>query len=258
MGENNKMTKGNQSLGKALSIVEVMADQSGDMRLQDIAKKAGINTSTALRFLNTLIDTGYAKQDEDTLKYQLTMKFCKIGYQINKQNKLREIVRPHLVELSRACKESSSFVIEQGNEVIYADVIDGADNILRATQRIGKIAPLYCTGVGKLFLLEREPKDLAHYIDITEFYAYTDHTFVTPESFHTELDTIRSQGYALDNEECELGVMCVAAPIYDYTHKTIACISVSGPSDRITRKITAIVSIVTKTAATISKQLGYE
>mgnify|MGYP000855191965 CR=1 FL=1 len=253
-----KTAKKNQSLEKALQIIETMAKEKAPMRLLDISEKLSLPASTILRFLNTLMAYNYVNQDPETLQYSLSVKFCQIGHLIYSQFSIREVARPYLLELAHKCQESTCLAIEDDMSVVYIDVVEGPDSILRTTQRIGKVAPLHCTGVGKLLLLNYSLEKLDKLITDKGLPAFTDKTITTKEALLSELEKIRLQDYALDNEECEIGARCIAAPIKDYTEKTIACISVSGPVSRLTQeKMEESKVIIKQIAKRLSQKLGY-
>jgi DNA-binding IclR family transcriptional regulator len=254
-----KLAKKNQSVEKVLQIIEVMAKNRGAMRLQDIAEELNQPTSTVLRFLNTLMAYNYVDQNPETLKYSLSLKFCQIGELVRSQISIRDIVKPYLFELSEICQESACLAIEQDMEVVYIDFVDGPDNMLKAMQRIGHRAPLHCTGVGKLLLMNYDEKKLKELISVKGLVKFTEHTITTEEQLLKELQKVKLQGYAFDNEECEIGAKCVAAPLRDYTGIVTASISVSGPVSRLTGdKLELIKDTVKKTAKVISLKLGWE
>ena len=228
-----KLSKVNQSVEKVLQIIEVMAHAPGEMRLQDIAAKCGMPASTVLRMLNTLLVYGYVNQDPHTQRYILSLKFAQIGSRICEQVSLRDMARPLLLELSQRCQEATCLAIEEDMEVVYVDVVDGPDSILKIMQRIGKRAPMLSTGVGKLLLLTYSGQQLDQFIAAKGLPVLTPNTLTTREALTAKLEEIRAQGYAMDDEECELGARCVAAPIRDYTGRIIAGISVSGPVSRL-------------------------
>lgn len=252
-----KLARPNQSVEKTLTIIEVMAEHKENMRLQDIAAKAGLPTSTALRLINTLLRRGYVIQDSTTLRYGLSLKLARLGTMVSSHLDLRELSHPILQRLSKQCGESCSAAIREGHQVVYIDVVDGPDSILRITQRIGKSAPLYCTGIGKLFLSE-DPALFREVLDTRPLTAFTPNTPVTEEALESQV-AFAAGGLAYDNEECELGVRCVAAPVRDYTGRLAAGISISGPVHRLTDDYVArIVSEPLQAAAeTLSRQLGY-
>lgn len=254
-----KATKTNQSLEKALQIIEVMANSKIPMRLSDISESLSLPASTVLRFLNTLAAFDYVYQDPETLKYRLSLKFCRIGNLVSSQYSIREVVNPYLIKLSEECGESACLAIEDDMSVVYIDSVDGPDSLLRTMQRIGKVAPLHSTGVGKLLLLNYSEERLDEMIERKGLPVLTTNTISTKEELIEELEKIKIQKYALDDEECEIGVKCIAYPLRDYTGKIVASISVSGPTSRMNSvKMHQISKLLEDTSSKISKELGYE
>ena len=231
-----KSLKLNQSVEKALQIIEVLSSGAGPMRLVDIAAAVKMPQSTALRLLQTLVTYGYANQDADTLKYTLSLKFVQIGNQIRAQNDLIRIVRPYLRRIADLTRESVCLSIEEAGEVVYMDVIDGPDGMLQIRQRLGKRAPLYCTGSGKIFLTNRSEQAVLNYYNAVENVKFTPMTVSSARELWLAVRDATEHGFALDNEECELGARCVAVGIRDYNGRYIAAISVSGPVSRLTHE----------------------
>lgn len=255
---NEKLVKNNQSVEKVLQIIETMALHREPIRLQDIALKVDMPASTTLRFLNTLMKSGYAYQDPVTLRYSLTLKFMYIGSLVSSQISIRDIAHPYLAELSKKCNESVCLAIEQDMEIVYIDVIDGPDGMLKITQRIGKLAPIHSTGIGKIMLLNYDTKQLDQTIAIKGLKALTPNTITSKNELLKELENIKAQGFALDDEECELGARCLSVGIKDYTGKYVAGISVSGPTTRMTMEYIEIIKdIVIDTAKKISAHLAH-
>lgn len=253
-----KSSKNNQSLEKAMQIIEVMAAARGSMRLQDIAAEASLPGSTALRMINTLVRCGYAYQDQATLRYGLTLQMTRIGSLVSAQLSLREFAHPIMEEVSAKCEESCCLAIEQDSEVVYIDLVEGPDSMLRIMQRIGKRAPMHCTGIGKLLLLNYSTEELHDFISRIGLESFTANTITTETGLLKELTQIRSQGFAMDDEECEVGARCIAAGIYDYTGKIIGGISVSGPTTRVNlKKLQYIANVVMDAAKQISQLMGY-
>lgn len=254
-----KSAKLNQSVEKVLQIIETMAQSREPLRLQDISMKVKMPSSTTLRLINTLMNCGYANQDPNTLRYTLSLKFMEIGSLVSLQLSIRDIAHPYLVELSKKCKESVCLAIEQNMEVVYIDVIDGPDGMLKITQRIGKIAPIHSTGVGKLMLLNYDSSQIDQMIKTKGMAALTPNTITTKQGLLIELEKIKNQGYALDNEECELGARCLSVGIKDYTGKIVAGISVSGPITRMSMNyIEEIKDTVMDTSRKVSELLAYK
>lgn len=231
---NEKNTILNQSLEKSINIIEAMAAENGSIRLKDLAEKVDIPACTALRIVNTLAKYGYVYQDEATARYGLTLKFAEIGEAVASTLDLRTLIHPYLVRLSGQVHEAACLAVEDNMEVMYIDVVDGPDSILQVAQRIGKRAPMHSTGVGKLMLLEYSPEKLEQLAAKKGLNALTKHTITAKQELIRELQDVRAKGYAMDNEECEIGVRCVAAPIKRFGGKTVAAISISGPIFRMT------------------------
>ena len=224
----------NQSTDKALALVEYLASQSEPVRLQDISKAMDMNISTTLRFINTLVKNGYVIQDKNTQKYGLTMKICTIAHNVVRNNGIVTIASPYLRKLADMLGECVCLSIEQAQSVIYVDTYESRDQMLKSLAFIGKIAPMHCTGTGKLFLSDYSEERLKAYVDTKGLKLNTIHTITVYEQFKDELERIRTRGYSIDNEECELGARCIAVPIRNYTGQIIAGISVTGPATRMT------------------------
>ena len=257
MNKPAKAVKLNQSVERVLRILEVMAEGGGAARLQDIAGAVGLPASTALRFISTLMVEGYAEQDPETLRYSLTFRLCRIAEQIRRGHQLRDIVHPELERLARACGESACLAVEEAGEVVYVDVAEGPESILKTLQRIGKKAPLHSTGVGKTLLLDRTDEELKALGGSAGLVPLTPHTIVSRDRLLEELRQVRREGFAIDDEECELGVRCVAAPVRDHTGRVVCSISVSGPVNRMTDSaLKAAGKAVRASAQTLSRRLG--
>ena len=252
------MTKNNQSVAKALQIIEIMAQANGPMRLQDISTRLELPASTVIRFLGTLTEFHYVTQSPETLQYSLTMKFCRLGHMVSSQVRIRDVVRPHLVRLTEKYGESASLAVEEERNVLYIDCVDSPDHMLQTLQRIGRVAPMNSTGVGKLLLLNYPGDALDTFISERGLERSTKNSITSRQALVRELKKIAKADSAFDNEEYEIGVRCVAAPLRDYTNQIVAAMSVSGPASRMTeRKMERIRKALTAAAKEISSSLGY-
>lgn len=249
--------KKNQSVNRVIDIIEAMAKNREPIKLNELAKKLGMAASTVYRFLLTLMESGFVKQEEETSKYYLTMKICELANMVHESINIRDIALPVMKKLTMQCQESSCLVIEEDLMAVYIETVDGNDKMIRGFQRIGRRAPLYCTGVGKLFLTQMDEHSLRLVME-KGLKPYTPNTIISEEVLLEELEKIKNEGYAVDNEECELGARCIAAPIKDYSGKIVAAISISGPSFRMTdASILEKKKHVLTAADNISEILGY-
>jgi IclR family acetate operon transcriptional repressor len=237
--------------------METMAGADGAMKLKEIGRVVGVPPSTVLRFLGSMIDHGYVCQDEKTLGYSLTMKICEIGSLVSRHLRLQDVARPFLRALSEHCGESSCLAVEHDLRAVYVDVVDGPDHTLRALQRIGKSAPLHSTGVGKCLLLGFDQKKIDAMVRHRGLDALTTATITSRAALQKELRKIQRDGFAVDHEECESGVRCVAAPLRGIDGTIVAAISVTGPKDRLSAgRIAEIATRVVEAARSISARLG--
>ena len=249
----------NQSSDKVLKILELISYSDEPLRLVDIANRLGFNTSTALRFLNSLEQNGYIYKDKETLKYRMTFKICDLASHVSKNNDLVVIASQPIKELSSKLGECVCLAVEQNNSIVYIYVSDGPGQILRTTQRIGKEAPLHCTGVGKMILADFPLEKVDLIIQEKGLTPFTEYTLNTREKLLRELEMIKAQDCAYDNQECELGARCFALPIRDYSGHVIAGISVTGPIARMTDQfIHDSYPLIRKTADEISYQFGFQ
>ena len=257
--EKTSATQTNQSSDKLLALIELLAQLPEPARLQDIARISGMNASTVLRFLSALQHRDYVAQDIDTGRYYLTFKLCGLAQTLTSHFSIREIAKPFIHNVSNTFSESCNLAIESDMLVLYVDVANCSSRTLMITQRIGNLAPLHCTGVGKLFLSQYTADEVEAIINTKPMQRFTENTITDIPTLLKELDQARILGYAFDNEECEVGARCIAAPIRNYTGKIVAGISVSGPAVRMTDKhIFSHLPYLQETAQQISVRLGWQ
>ncbi len=253
----NQYTSSNHSTEVALSIMELLADSREPLRLKDISESLGANTSTVLRFLNTFINSGYVAQDPVSQRYSLTYKICRLAWQVQENSELQAITHPYLMELSSRFGEAACVSVKSDMCMVYIDTASGTGKSLMSRQQIGGNAPMHCTGNGKLCMLEFSETQIDEYIERKGLTKLTESTIVSRGKLLEELDKIRRQGFAEDREECEIGVRCIAYPIFDFTGKIVAGISITGPVSRMkSPALDKMKSALSEAAAAISARLG--
>lgn len=260
MNDKNKLepTRANYSSGKMLALIELMSVQEQPLRLQELAQRSGLPPSTVHRFLSTLQSTGYAAQNEDDGRYFLTFKLCALAENIQRSQSMAHIALPYLRQLTEKFGESANLCVESNLTVMYSEVVPGPQKTLISQHYIGHVAPMHCTGAGKLLLTNLSAQQLDRFIERKGLPRLTARTLTSKTGLQKELDEIRENGYALDNEECEIGVRCVAAPVYDYRGQVVAGLSVSGPSLRMTdAHIRRHLPFLLEKARLLSERLGY-
>lgn len=257
--EKKSTPNSNQSTEKAMALLELLAQSRTPMRLRDISDALGLNPSTALRFLTALQQCGYVSQEETSQRYQLTYKLCYLANQLTSHVELPTVTHPYLVSLAEQLHEAVCISVEREMTMVYIDVAAGPNQTLMSLQRIGNTSPMHCTGNGKLRLLTYSEEDLDRLIRVKGLFRMTPNTITTKERLLRELEQIRREDVAYDNEECEQGVRCMACPIRDYTGTIVAGISVTGPASRMTDEaVHRFLGRLRQTAAAISATLGYQ
>lgn len=242
-------------LTKVLSIFELLDRSPYGLQLRYISEQTKLNKSTAYRFLAHLERVGYLVRDS-TGAYLLGPRLAHLGSGSTYQSTIRKISRPVLEELWRESGETVNLGVLVGREILYLDVIVSPHNF-RLVSQIGMRRQLHCTGLGKA-VLAWQPADFRDELLGAKLEKLTSHTITRPSELVAELGRIQRLGYAVDNEEVELGARCVAAPVLDSSGYVAAGISVSGPTIRMSRARTAeIAGAVKRAALKISRCLGY-
>lgn len=243
-------------LTKVLSIFDLLDRSRDGLQLRAIAEQTKLNKSTAYRFLAHLERAGYLVRD-NTGAYLLGPRLVHLGSGSTYQSTIRKISRPILEVLWRETGETVNLAVLDGREILYLDVIESPHNF-RLVSQVGMRRPLHCTALGKAILAWQDTSFRDELLSTTKFEKLTPHSIARSSELIAELGRIQRRGYALDDEEVELGARCVAAPVLDSAHQVAAGVSVSGPTIRMVRTRTAhIADAVRKAAHEISLQLGY-
>lgn len=239
--------------------MEYLAAKRIPVRLQDAAEDLKIPEPTLLRYFTALIKHNYMYQDEDNLRYSLTWKICSLGQQINNYLSIRSICGPYLNEMAYEFNSGVCLAVMKDYESIYLDLVDNTNAFMRSLQRIGKRAPLNTTASGKILLTQLSDREIEGFIQVMGLTKVTEKTITEKERFLKELETIRNQGYAIDDEECELGIRCVSAPLRDYKNDIVAAISSFDDSELMTesRIHNEILPKLLEMTCKISMRFGY-
>lgn len=245
-----------QSVDHALAVLEAFEAATPELGVTALSGRLKLAKSTVYRLLSTLAARGYVYQNPATGKYRLGLKAFEVGSLAVSQLTVREAALPFLERLRDATKETVHLGVREGDAVIYIDKIETPLSI-RMYSRIGRRAPLHCTALGKALLAFAPPADVAR-LARRGLRRYTANTVTDPEALGKELGRVREQGYALDNEEFEEGLRCVAAPLWDYTGTVVASAGIAGPHIRVTpERLPELIAVVRATAGEISARLGH-
>lgn len=242
-----------QTVQRAIVIIETLAEDP--RTLSEMAEVLGVHRSTALRLLQTLEGSGFARKRGDG-RYTVGTRLISIAQQTLDGLDLRGLAHPHLRRLQATCGHTVHLAQLIGDEVIYVDKIDSSDGV-RMYSRIGRPAPLHASGVGKTILAQLPPERTGQLLDGTELTAHTGATFTTRAALEDELAAIRKRGWAVDDGEFEDFTNCVSAPISDSTGQITAAVSVT--SLRVIAPLATLRTLVPDLLATadaVSAELG--
>lgn len=246
-----------QSVDRAVQIVDFFTGPQAELGITEIAERIGLGKSTVYGLVNTLLKAGYLEQNEENKKYRLGLKLFELGTIVQNRMDVREIARPYLETLSKIFNMTVHMGIYRDWEMVYIDKVDGPNTRIVYSQ-VGKRAPMYCTGIGKAVLAHMSPADIQYILSRQPLETLTEHTLTDSERILEELEQIRLRGYAVDEEEVELGLRCVAVPIYDCHRKPVAAVSISSAAAYLDdEKILEAAAELKKTAKEISRKMGY-
>jgi len=243
-------------VGKVLRILEALDAAPTGLQLREISQRTSLNKSTAYRFVAHLESEGYLFRD-DAGAYIAGPKLARLGAGITYHATLRKISRPVLMLLSKETTETVNLAVLDGHDVLYLEVLESAHSFRMASQP-GMHRPPNCTALGKVLLAFLPSEQREEILPMLTFERATPRTIPNLARFRKELVRVVQQGYAMDDQETDLGARCVAAPVFDESGKVAAAISVSGPTTRMSRDRIQEFALATKKAArAISARLGH-
>lgn len=245
-----------QSVDRALDVLEILASKSG-MTLSEVAFELNQSPATIYRVLSTLQARGIIETDPATQMWNIGPAAFQIGYAFMRRSSVVERSRPIMRDLMVQTGETSNLGIEKSDMVMFVSQVETHETI-RAFFPPGTQSPLHASGIGKALLAHYAQDRIARLLKNSSLERFTDKTITDPEKILEEMGTIRSQGFAFDDEEKASGMRCIAAPILNFYGEAVAGISVSGPTHRMTLgRIGTISEAVKQAAMTLSVSLGY-
>ncbi|MGD9807497.1 MAG: IclR family transcriptional regulator [Deferribacterales bacterium] len=246
-----------QAVSNAIDILELLGDKDHELSITDVVSELNLTRSNVNKLLATLELLGYVEHNRYTGNFRLGVKTFQISQAYINKLSITEISIQVLQQLKNDTNESAYISVLRDGAVVYLNVIE-TDQAVRVLPRIGNVGPAYATATGKAQLAYYDALELEKLYS-GEFRKITPNTLGNFDELKDELDEIKRIGYAVDNEEYELGVRCVGAPIKDFMGNVIAGISVSAPSERMdmdyVREVVA--PTVVEAAKVLSKKFGF-
>ena len=242
-------------LERAVSVLEVLSESEAPLSLAEICHRMNLHKSTAHRSLMVLERSALIERTSEN-RFRLGLKLYELGNRAVEQIDLRARVCPFFRRLAMDVRETVHLGVLQKTSVLYLDKVEPNRRICMSS-RIGSSNPVYCTSMGKAMLAFQPEETIEKIVSSIRFTRYTPKTLCSREKLLEHLKTVRRRGYAIDDEEIELGVRCIGAPIFNQDRWAIAAVSVSGPTSRITaQNVPAIAQRVLTCCREISASLG--
>ena len=255
--EDEKSKNPIQVADRIFQVLESLA-RGGPAGLMELSNTLGLHKSTVHRLLNSLIYMGYVRQDEETSHYALTFKILELADLMLNNMDVLTLVHPYLKKLKTLTGETVHFVQIEGAHAVYIAKEESHTNSIRMVSRVGSQIPLYRSGVGKALLAMMDDSQVRRIWEASDIQAVTSHTIVSLDRLYQVLEEIRQRGYALDDEENEMGVRCIAAAVPDYRGRPVYAFSISAPASRMTdERIPQLAEYVLQTREELAATLGY-
>lgn len=220
-----------QSLERGLAVIRAFSATRPRMTLAEVARQTGMTRATARRFLITLEALGYVSSDGRA--FFLRPRVLQLGYAYLSSFTVAEVAQDHLEELADQLHESCSASVLDGEDIVYI-ARSSTNRIMTIGLSVGTRLPAHCTSMGRVLLAGLPAADLDRYLQGASLHARTARTITDPHRLRAEIDVVRSQGWALLDQELEEGVRSVAVPVRDAGGQVVAAINTSAHATRVT------------------------
>ncbi|HEU5352225.1 MAG TPA: IclR family transcriptional regulator [Terracidiphilus sp.] len=245
-----------QALDRAFAVLELLGESETALGLAQVASSLQLHKSTAHRFLMVL-ERHHVVERTSNGKFRLGLRLFDLGNRAIEQYDLRDRAQPHLRRLVAETEETAHLCILEQSRVIYIDKIEPTRSV-RMITRIGSSNPVHCTSVGKAILAFLPEERITEIIRKTRFERFTQRTIASADALRAEIEKTRRRGYAVDDEELEEGLRCIAVPLLDAQRLPVAAVSVSGPSFRVTaQKLPSIANHLVHCVRGIAQDMGF-
>lgn len=245
-----------RAVERALQILGSFDDEHPERGISEIAQSVGLHKATTHRIVTTLLSFGYLERAQDGQKYRLGLRLADLGFKVVRRMDLRREALPSMNELSRRLDETCDLSIYDRGAAFYLEVVPG-NHTLTIAAAVGRSLPIHCTASGKVLLAHLAPAELDTVLS-RPLAGYTDRTIIRPAELRKQLETVRAQGYAVDDEEFEVGIRAVSAPIRDREGEVIAAMSVASPTSRMSLdRVPAVAKDLREAADAVSRRLGW-
>ena len=240
-----------QSLARGLKILDLLGQSQDSISITELAEYLGVDKGSASRLVSTLAHYGYVEKDEITRRYHLGSQVVSLSRSVLTRLPMREAAKPYLCQMMERTGECAHLAVPAQGKVLYIDHVESPVT-LRVNAQVGTMNPLHCTALGKVLLAFGD-------LDIpTDLVPFTTNTITDAETLRRHLVEIRRLGFAVDDEEFDIGVRCIAVPVFDFRGKAAGAIGISGPGTRMTpEQIPALTTIVVEIGKALSDRMTF-
>ncbi|WP_102346584.1 IclR family transcriptional regulator [Bacillus sp. Marseille-P3661] len=247
-----------QAVDRALRILDLFDEYETEIKITDISERMMLHKSTVHSLLKTLQMHHYIEQNPENGKYRLGLKLFERGNFVIQNLDIRSLAKQHLLEISKETGRTVHLVLLVGHEGVYIDKIESPTATILYS-RIGGRVPIHSSGVGKALLISKSNDEIEEILKDYEFTKQTPNTISSKEEFLEEMDRVREKGYAIDNQENEPGVYCVAFPIRNHDGRVVAALSLSAAANQLTdAEIATNTELLRQKSCDLSAKLGYQ
>lgn len=222
----------NRTLQRGLEMLELLAAHPDGLALRDFSQKLDLPRSSAFNLAQSLVKLGYASQQEDTGRYRMGLKMFEIGAGAVQQVDVMELIRECMAEIHSRINETMHLGVRSGRETLYIDKLDSTQSI-RMSSYVGAHAPLHCTALGKAILSTYADEEITSLYQDKPLKAFTAHSITSMDQLFSQLKNVRQDGYAVECEENNENVCCVAVPLRNRTGRAVYALSISAPLFRM-------------------------
>ena len=256
-GSKNRANEGrNQSLKRALTLLERLAEAPQGMQLTELSYQLGMPVATVHRLLATFEELDFVEQDDDQGLWYVGLNAFTVGNAFLKRRDFVSTARPYMHALVEQCGETVNLGVVDDGEVVFISQVETLE-VMRMIARLGSRSPIHASGVGKALLAGMTERRVEQILERRGLPRFTERTIDNPTALREELEITRRRGYALDDEEHAVGLRCVAAAIFDENAQALAAISLSGPKARmVDERLGELGEAVRRTAEEITAALG--
>ena len=251
-----RTASGLSSVVSAIRVLKSFSENEPELGITDLSRRLGLAKSTVHRLAASLVAENLLERNMDSGRYRLGLELFALGTLVRRRMDVSKEAQSVLVKLRELTDESVQLAILDQTSIIYLFYLESRQAI-RTHSSIGVRKPAYCTSEGRAILAFQHPEIVARVL-LDGLAARHAHTITDPAAFRSALDQVRREGYALDDEESEVGVRGLAAPVRDSSANVVAAVGLSGPAQRLSKRaLRAMVPKLIEAALTISQRIGF-